>query len=243
MKIIILFNKKRFFLITVLFLASVTAASFLLKYRNEPATVAASPIYRGSPDGKKIAITFNVVWGEEYIPQILETLKDSNTRATFFVGGQWAEDFPELVSEIAKHGHEIGNHGYSHPHPDRISRLSNFKQIVKTEEVLTSITGSISKIYAPPYGERGDAVLAAAEDAGYTTVLWSIDTIDWQKPAPSVIVRRVVEKAHNGAIVLMHPTAPTVHALPVVIRELKKQEFELVNVSSMIEDLKKQGVH
>lgn len=237
----IAFRKKR---ITFILLACL-AVLFLLKFvpdlENRPVTAAMAPVYQGNAREKKIALTFNVVWGEEYIPQIIESLDQYKVPATFFIGGQWAEDFPELAGRIARAGHEVGSHGYSHPHPDRISKSANFDEIKKTEDVLIRVTGLKPTLFAPPYGERGDVVLKAAGEAGYTTILWSIDTIDWQRPDPSIIVRRVTEKAHNGAIVLMHPTAPTVHALPFMIKELKKQGYELVKVSTLLEGLKEEG--
>lgn len=223
-------------LLIILFLT----VAYFINSTKIPVAATASPVYQGSSKEKKIALTFNVVWGEEYIPQILEILKENKTAATFFIGGQWAEDFPDLVREVVNSGHEVGNHGYSHPHPDRISRSANFEQIKRTEEVLNIITGVKTNLFAPPYGERGDNVLKAAEEAGYTTILWSIDTIDWQRPNPTVIFRRVADKAHNGAIVLMHPTAPTVHALPLIVADLKKRGYEIVRVSALVDGLNKE---
>jgi len=78
-------------------------------------------------------------------------------------------------------------------------------------------------------------VLEAAEELGYRTVLWSIDTIDWQRPAPEVISERVLNKMANGAIVLMHPTAPTVNALPGIIKSLKEQGYQLTTVGELLE--------
>lgn len=100
-------------------------------------------------------------------------------------------------------------------------------------------------MFAPPYGERGPTVLQAAEEAGYHTILWTADTIDWQRPAPEVIVRRVLDKAENGSIVLMHPTEPTVKALPDMIKGLKEKGYQLVTVSDMlkyIEDKKEDKI-
>lgn len=234
----IAFRKKTIKLIILSCLAFLLFLKFLANLAHGPVTSAMAPVYQGSAREKKIALTFNVVWGEEYISQILESLNENKVPATFFIGGQWAEDFPELTGRIARAGHEVGSHGYSHPHPDRISKSANMEEIIKTETALVKVTGLKPTIFAPPYGERGDVVLKAAEEAGYTTILWSIDTIDWQRPEPSIIVRRVTEKAHNGAIVLMHPTAPTVHALPVMIKELKMQGYDLVKVSTLLEGLK-----
>ncbi len=231
-------GKKRIIPGLFIFFAVVLFMVGFFKLWSEQAKSTMAPIYQGSEHERKIALTFNVFWGEEYIPRIIELLKEDNTPATFFIGGQWAEDYPELTGEIARVGHEVGSHGYSHPHPDRISKSQNMSEIIKAEETLEKITGSKPVLFAPPYGERGKAVLQAAEEAGYKTILWSIDTIDWQRPDPSIIVSRVIDKAHNGAIVLMHPTAPTVRALPQLIKELKKQGYELVKVSTLLEDLK-----
>lgn len=195
------------------------------------------PIYQGSSKLKEVSLTVNVFWGEEYIPQMLDILKQYNVKATFFLGGTWVKQYPELANNIAQQGHEIGSHGYSHPHPDRLSKSGNLKDIQKAEEVIIQATGVKPKLYAPPYGERGPAVLQAADEASYRTILWSVDTIDWQLPPPEVIVNRVTEKVSNGAIILMHPTAPTVKALPQIIERLKKEGYQMVPVSKLIEEL------
>lgn len=229
----------------ILMLASavIIVALIMMKFGKDPVASANAPVYQGNAKDKKIALTFNVVWGEEHVSQILGILKENGTPGTFFIGGQWAEDFPELVKDIFNSGHEVGSHGYSHPHPDRISKLSNINEIKKTEDILFKITGVKPVLFAPPYGERGEVVLKAAEETGYTVILWSIDTIDWQLPPPELMVLRVAEKAHNGAIVLMHPTVPTVKALAVIIQELKKQGYELVKVSVLLDGLKKDGAN
>ncbi len=197
-----------------------------------PAT--AEPLYQGDADKKEMALTCNVFWGEEYIGPMLEILTEKDVKITFYIGGTWAEKFPELVKEIQSRGHEIGSHGYAHPHPDRISREENIRDITRAQDVIEDITGKKPNLYAPPYGERGDVVLQVAEELGYRTVLWSIDTIDWQRPAPQVLRERVSGKAHNGGIVLMHPTAPTVEALPGIIDDLHGRGFKLITVGEMI---------
>lgn len=195
------------------------------------------PVYQGSNQEKEMALTINVFWGEEYLPQMLATFKEKNVPATFFIGGTWAKKFPELTKEIDAAGHEIGSHGYSHPHPDSLSKSANLKEMQKTEDLIYKITGQRPKLFAPPYGEHGPTVLQAAQEAGYKTILWTIDTIDWQRPQPQIITQRVTSKASNGAIVLMHPTAPTVNALPVIIDELKAKDYKFVTVSKLLEGL------
>lgn len=234
--IFIFINLRRvigFFIICCI-IAAVLSVHFT---RGHIAATAVEPIYQGDENNKTMALTCNVFWGEEYIGRMLEVLEEKDVSMTFFIGGTWAEKFPELVKEIYDRGHEIGSHGYSHPHPDKISREENLQDIAKAEKVICSITGEKPRLYAPPYGERGPAVLEVAQELGYHTILWSIDTVDWQRPAPEVISQRVLNKMENGAIVLMHPTAPTVHALPGIIDGLKEEGYQLITVGEMLKQL------
>lgn len=226
----------RYQIILILIAAILFSGGMLLISRTEP-VMYNQPVYQGSSRHKEISLTVNVFWGEEYIPQILDILRQKNVKATFFLGGTWAKKYPELAARIAGEGHEIGSHGYSHPHPDRLSKSENMKDIKKAEEIIIQATGIKPTLFAPPYGERGRSVLQAAAEASYTTILWSVDTIDWQLPSPEVIVQRVTTKAHNGAIVLMHPTAPTVRALPEIIEKLNEKGFQLVTVSKLLEGI------
>ena len=236
----------RFFILSrrsigsTLFLAGAALLLFvggLIVGRDTGTVVSSHPIYQGSSSNKEIALTVNVFWGEEHIPQMLDILKENNVKATFYLGGTWVKKFPELAARIAREGHEIGSHGYSHPHPDQLSKSDNLRDIQKAEDIIYQATGIRPRLFAPPYGERGPSVLKAADEASYTTILWSVDTIDWQLPPPEVIVDRVVGKAHNGAIVLMHPTAPTVKALPQIVQRLKKDGYQLVTVPKLLEGL------
>ncbi|SHK64905.1 polysaccharide deacetylase family protein [Desulforamulus aeronauticus] len=204
---------------------------------NEKHERVLAPIYQGSDKEKKIALACNVFWGEEYIPKMLEILQENNVKITFFAGGTWVEDFPDLLKKMDAAGHEIGSHGYSHPHPDQLSQSGNLKDMQKAEKLIFDCLQKRPKLYAPPYGERGPAVLKAAEEQNYSFILWSIDTIDWQRPSPEVIIQRVVNKAHNGAIVLMHPTAPTATALPQIIKQLKEKGYQFVTVGELTSSL------
>lgn len=237
----VLFIKKSYTVAVMVFFIflAVVGLCFLFFFPSLVSTVSVyngQPIYQGSSEKKEIALTCNVFWGEEFLPEMLAILRRNKVPVTFFLGGTWAEKFPEITKQLAKEGHEIGSHGYSHPHPDRLSKEDNLEDILKCEKILHEITGVKPVLYAPPYGERGPAVLQAAEEAGYRTILWSIDTVDWKHPRPEAIVTKVVKNAHNGAIVLMHPTAPTVYALPQIIKELKEKGFNFVTVGELLDD-------
>jgi len=216
-------------------LITILLAIKLIQYNVfKPTVTKFEPIYHGSAETKKIALTTNVVWGEEYVPAMLDILKKNDVKMTFFIGGKWAEDFPELTRKMAESGHELGNHSYSHPHPTFISQIENAREIESTEQAVYKAAQVTTRLYAPPYGEFNNNVLEAAGQLGYKTSMWSIGTIDWQRPPAAEIVRRVVDKAHNGAIVLMHPTKPTVEALPTIIKTLQKKGYQLTTVSDVI---------
>ncbi|MDQ7093385.1 polysaccharide deacetylase family protein [Desulfosporosinus sp. PR] len=201
------------------------------------------PMEQINTDEKVIALTINVDWGEEYIPAILDALDKGQARATFFVTGRWAKKNPELLKQIAGRGHEIENHGYSHPHPDHLTVGANQEEIKKTESIIQGIIGQKTHFYAPPYGERGASGLKAADLLGYQTVLWTLDTVDWRPDStPEIIAQRVVNPAvrfgikpqKNGAIVLMHPKLNTVKALPVILNQLTREGFAFQTLDALI---------
>lgn len=198
-------------------------------------TTKAQPIYQGDNSAQKMALTFNVDWGEEHLPIIMDILKKYEVKSTFFITGRFAVKFPELVKQIAEQGHELGNHGYSHPHPDRISKRENQDEIKKTEEAILKASGQQTVLFAPPYGEHQPHVVEAAENVGYKTIMWTIDTIDWDKSkSPEQIYQKVIKSAQNGAIVLMHPTDRTALALETMLKTLQEQGYELTTVSDVL---------
>lgn len=190
-----------------------------------------------------MALTINVDWGEEYIPSILQELAKGKVKATFFLTGRWAKNHSDLVQVIAEAGHQIENHGYSHPHPDRLSVKANQEEIKKTEEIIFGITGNKTHYYAPPYGEKGVTGLQAAAELGYSTTLWTLDTVDWRpESTPEVIAQRVLNPKMRfgikpnkcGTIVLMHPKENTLKALPLILFQLAQQGYSLKTINELI---------
>jgi len=201
------------------------------------------PLEQIKTEEKVMALTINVDWGEEYLPAILDILDQYHAKATFFVTGRWATKNPEMLKTLASRGHLIGNHGYYHSHPDQLTVTKNKEELTKTEKAIEAITGQKTTIYAPPYGERGRNGLVAADELGYITVLWTLDTIDWRADStPQVIVQRIVNpKIRNGiipdkkgAIILMHPKENTVTALPQILSHLQQEGFQMVTIEKLI---------
>lgn len=192
------------------------------------------PIYQGNTGKKLVAITVNVDWGEEYIPSMLEEFAKHDAKVTFFVTGVWAEKNPDLLKKMAEAGHSIQNHGYKHVHFSSLSQKDAIEQIKKAEEVIYNITGKRSEFFASPYGEQNRQLMMAVSSINYDLIMWSVDTIDWQRPSPETIVKRVLNKIHNDAIILMHPTEPTVKALPEMLSGIAEEGYKMVTIDKIL---------
>lgn len=194
----------------------------------------AEPIFKGNAAKRQIALMINVAWGTEYVPAILKILREHHVLATFFLDGTWTKKNPGVAKSIVQAGMELGNHAYNHPAMSRLSRTAMITQITRTNEVITSATGTTPTLFAPPSGDFNQLVVRVAAGLHMRTILWTLDTIDWRKPSPQTIVNRIVPKRVPGALVLMHPTAPTVAALPQLIASLQRDGYQLVTVSTLI---------
>lgn len=192
------------------------------------------PIYQGNPQKQEMALVINVAWGNEHLPQMLATLEREQVHASFFLVGRWANKYPDMVRAIAAGGHEFGNHAYSDPHLPMLDKAAIAQEIERTTTVIKEITGQDVYLFSPPYNDFDQKVLDVASELGYLTVLCSRDTADWMRPGVDRIVRRIVPRAHNGGIVLMHPTEQTPAALDLIIAGLKQQGYELVTVSQLL---------
>ncbi|MFY0758995.1 polysaccharide deacetylase family protein [Metabacillus dongyingensis] len=195
-----------------------------------------APIYRGHPDKTMVSFLINVAWGNEYLPSMLEVLDKHGVKATFFLEGRWAKENPALVKTIKGAGHEIGNHSYSHPDMARITTDQIRKQIGSTNDIIKEITGAAPVWFAPPSGSFRQDVITVADEFKMETVLWSVDTIDWQKPEPGVLVERVLKKVHNGAMILMHPTDSSSRSLETLIQSIKQKGYSFGSVSMLLDE-------
>ncbi|MGJ7921014.1 polysaccharide deacetylase family protein [Neobacillus sp. LXY-4] len=194
----------------------------------------ASPIYRGNPDKPMVGFIINVAWGNEYLPDMLATLKKHNLKASFFLEGRWVKENPDLAKMISESGHEIGNHSFTHPDMKKLSAAEIKSQIEKTNAVIEATTGRVCKWFGPPSGSYRDEVVKIADVLGLGTILWSVDTIDWQKPAPETIIHRVEAKVHPGALILMHPTDSTAKALDRMITKIEQKNLKIGTVSDTL---------
>ncbi|MFP7296146.1 polysaccharide deacetylase family protein [Neobacillus niacini] len=198
--------------------------------------LAPTPIYRGHPDKPMVSFIINVAWGNEYLPEMLAALKKHQVKASFFLEGRWVKNNPELAKMIVSAGHEVGNHSYTHPDMKRITAAQTREQLLKTNEVIEAATGKKSTWFAPPSGSYRDETVTIASEFKMKTVMWTVDTIDWQKPSPDVLIHRVTSKISNGSMVLMHPTESTAKSLDRLITLIEEKGLKIGTVSELMSE-------
>ena len=232
--IILNFNKK-FLWIILLILVIVFLIFAYFFYNRSDETFYMDIYYKGNIDKKIVAFACNVDWGNEYIQPVLEVFNDHNIKITFFVTGKWAEKNPEILKKIFEKGHEIGNHGYNHIDYDKLSYEKNIEEISKAHIIINNILNYKPRFFAPPSGAYNDNTIKAAKDLNYDIIMWSIDTIDWREDSTKELIKkRIVDKIHNSAIILMHPTEETLKALPEIILDLSTSGYKIGRVSDII---------
>ena len=200
-------------------------------------------LYNGNAALPEIALTFDDGPNPYYTPLILNILQQYHVKATFFCVGRLVAAYPGLVIQEYDAGHVIGNHSWSHPDMALLSAASIRLQLVSTSNTIQEATGVRPLYFRPPYGIMSVAVLTQAYQLGLTTVIWNDEARDWQLPGASVIVKRILGLARNGAIILLHDgggnRSQTVAALPFIIRGLRSRGFQLVTIAQMMQDLHK----
>ena len=193
-------------------------------------------IYRSADASSNgVSLMFNVYWGTGEVEQILNILDEYGAKATFFIGGCWADDNVECLRKIFADGHEIGNHGYFHKDHSKLSVADNQKEISSCNRFIELSIGEKPTLFAPPSGAYGDAMLSACKTLQMKTVLWSRDTIDWRDKNAALIYTRATKDIKGGEFVLMHPMSATVSALPDIIKEYQNKSLSLITVSENLQ--------
>lgn len=195
------------------------------------------PIYCVETDKPKIAISFDAAWGADDTDRLLEILDENDVKTTFFMCGYWVDKYPEEVKKIAEAGHDLGNHSSTHPHMSQLSKEQIKDEITKTGNKVKELTGVEMNLFRAPFGEYTNDVITAANECGYYTIQWSIDSLDWKEFGTEHEINQVLKNKNleNGAIVLFHNDAKyTPEALDTIIKGIKEKGYEIVPVSELI---------
>jgi len=200
--------------------------------------------FTGLPRGsRQIALTYDDGPNDPHTLHLLEVLARHNVHATFFLIGRHAEDRPQLVNEIAKAGHVIGNHTFSHPLLIFKSTSEIRGEILRCQAVLHDAIGQHSNLFRPPFGGRRPAVLGIASELGLQPVMWNLTGYDWSAPPASAIERKVSNHIRGGDVILLHDgghkqmgadRSQTVIATDHILTRYKSEGFEFVTIPQMM---------
>ncbi len=183
-----------------------------------------------------VAMTFDDGPHHSLTPRLLDILRARNIRATFYVIGNRVVRQPQLMQRIAAEGHEIGNHTWRHPQLSALGNTSVLRELDRTSQAVYEAVGRPPVTMRPPYGSITNRQrLMVHQERNMPTVLWSVDPEDWRRPGSSVVARRIVNRAHSGAVILAHDIhSPTVRAMPAALDGLIARGFRFATVSELI---------
>lgn len=236
----------------IAFMFILSGSSFLYATRAAPGkrTQLASPetagpfgeVIRGPRGKSEIALTFDGGADAECFEDLIAALDSAHVNSTFFVTGRFTQEHADCAAEITKHGHEIGNHTWSHlnltEQPDDVVR----DEILRAERAIARVSGQSPRPrWRAPYGERNDRVLKIATNLGYRSIYWTIDSLDGVEPKKTsqFLIDRITSKTDDqldGAIILMHVgERSTADALPAIIANLQGRGFRLVTISKLLQ--------
>jgi polysaccharide deacetylase family sporulation protein PdaB len=229
-------SKKILIVFSLLFVGA--ASSVFMNYRNTTAFIKIDrslPIYCIDTKEKKIALSFDVSWGEDNTEKILETLDKYNVKATFFIVGGWIDQYPDKLKEIYKRGHEIGNHSNKHPDMTKLSREKIIQDIDIADAKIMQVTGEDTKLFRCPSGSYNDTVIKTVKETGHYCVQWDVDSVDWREEGADLEYSRVISNTKPGSILLFHNNAKyTPDNLSRIIEKLQNEGYKFVKVGDLI---------
>ncbi len=210
-----------------------------------PSQPATPPKFAGQPkitwssatiDAPSIAMTFDDGPHATNTPKLLAMLKQRNIKATFFLVGECAKQYPEIVKRIVAEGHEIANHSWSHPNLAKLSDEALRSQLQRTQDAIVAACGVKPAIMRPPYGELTSRQRQWVNaEFGYKIILWDVDPLDWKIRNADHVAHEIIGHTHNGSIILSHDIhATTVAAMPETLDALLAKGFHFVKVSELL---------
>jgi len=195
---------------------------------------------RGS---KQIALTYDDGPNDPYTLRLMDVLARHDVRATFFLIGRHVQQRPDMVRDLMKAGHVVGNHTFTHPHLVVSSAIETRTQLEECQRAVQEVTGESPRLFRPPFGGRRPATLRIVRSLGMEPVMWNVTSWDWKTPGAEKIVRTCMRQMRGGDVILMHDgshiamgadRSQTVVATDRLIERYKQEGFEFVTVPEVV---------
>ncbi|MCX7694628.1 MAG: delta-lactam-biosynthetic de-N-acetylase [Caloramator sp.] len=196
--------------------------------------------YLGDKTKKEIYLTFDEGYENGYTAKILDVLKEKNVKAAFFVTRPYIKQNKELIKRMVEEGHIVVNHSSTHPSmPQKATDFEKFKkEFEDTEAAFKEVTDQdMTKFFRPPMGKYSELSLYYTQKLGYKTIFWSFAHKDWivdDQPPVETTIQRVIDRSHNGEIMLLHAVSKSnTEALPTIIDKLREMGYEFKSLTEL----------
>jgi len=187
-------------------------------------------------DGQYLAMTFDDGPHAQNTPRLLDMLKQRGIKATFFLVGECAAQYPQIVKRELAEGHEIGNHSWTHPQLSKMSDAAVHDELQKTQDAIVNACGLVPKLMRPPYGAFTQRQQRWCNgEFGYKCILWDVDPLDWKVRNAEHVQSEILKHAVSGSIILSHDIhKTTVDAMPATLDALLAKGYKFVTVSDLL---------
>jgi cellulose synthase/poly-beta-1,6-N-acetylglucosamine synthase-like glycosyltransferase/spore germination protein YaaH/peptidoglycan/xylan/chitin deacetylase (PgdA/CDA1 family) len=201
----------------------------------------------GHTSKQELVLTFDDGPDQKYTNEILDVLKTYNIKATFFIVGDQAQRFPDVIKREVDEGHLVGNHTYMHPNIEQLQGDRLKYELNSVQRLFEAVLGKQSVLFRTPYNTDSTptyrpqlSALYQSTKMGYTLVTADIDSTDYEKPGVDKIVNTVCDqiKSTGSNIIVMHDAGgnrdQTVQALKILIPKLQKMNYKFVNINDLL---------
>jgi peptidoglycan-N-acetylglucosamine deacetylase len=193
--------------------------------------------------GKHLALTFDDGPNDPHTLRLLDVLGKHDVHATFFLIGRYVKQRPDIAREIARAGHVVGNHTFTHPQLIFLSAARARAEIVQCREAIHDAVGEHSNLFRPPWGGRRPGTFTSVRRLGLEPIMWNVTGYDWNAPSVEYIEQKVAPKVRGGDVVLLHDgghaafgadRSKTVEAVDRMIVRFKSEQREFVTIPEML---------
>jgi len=193
---------------------------------------------------KQIALTYDDGPNDPHTLRLLEILDRHEVKATFFLIGHYVRQRPDIAREVAKAGHVIGNHTFTHPLLIFKSAAEIRRELSSCRAAIQDAIGEHSNLFRPPFGGRRPATLHTARELGLEPIMWSVTGYDWNAPPAVAIERKVSRQIRGGDVILLHDgghkkmgadRSQTVQATEHLVNRYKQEGYSFVTIPEMMQ--------
>lgn len=192
----------------------------------------------GNKDSRNIYVTFDLGYEAGYTENILNTLKENNVPAAFFITAHYVNTASDLVQRMIDEGHIVGNHTVNHKSMPNLSQADLTNELMNLHTGIYEKFGYEMKYMRPPKGEYSERSLSYSTKLGYIPVMWSFAYADWDEanqPSHNEAIKKIIDNVHNGEIMLLHATSKTnMEVLDTVIKQIKDMGYEFKSLDGFV---------